>query len=120
MSFLAPVLFAAAVQTADFRLDRVLESLTGTHKHYTQYIDGIPVDGAARVESIDHHGRMRSSEQAARRRPAGWSAAGPAAVIAPPTADAKLVYLNLNGDAHLTWRFTVEQRRLEPYAHWID
>src|ERR1051325_3430015 len=96
---LLALLFAAQLHAADFRLDRVLESLTGTHKHYTQYIDGIPVDGAGRVESIDRAGRMRSAELTARRRPAGRSAAGSAAaLLSPPTPDAHLVYLNLNGD----------------------
>ncbi|MGZ7031470.1 MAG: hypothetical protein ACXVIJ_05800, partial [Thermoanaerobaculia bacterium] len=40
----------------DLRLDRVQESLTGTWRHYQQYIDGVPVLGGERMERTTRGG----------------------------------------------------------------
>ncbi|HKO56490.1 MAG TPA: proprotein convertase P-domain-containing protein [Thermoanaerobaculia bacterium] len=110
-TLLLALLVAAPVHAADFRLDRELQSLTGTHRHYTQYIDGIPVDGAARVESLGMDGRVRIEEHAAR---APLVAA--AAKKTPAVKGASLVYLNVDGEARLAWRHVTSDR----FAHWVD
>jgi subtilisin-like proprotein convertase family protein len=110
---LLALLLAAPLRAADFRLDRELQSLTGTHRHYTQYIDGLPVDGAARVESIGLDGRVRVEERAAR---APLAAAAKKPAIAAPAKDARLVYLDVDGDARLAWRYETSDR----FAHWVD
>ncbi|HEV7922988.1 MAG TPA: proprotein convertase P-domain-containing protein [Thermoanaerobaculia bacterium] len=107
---LLALLFAANLHAADFRLDRQVESLTGTHRHYTQYIDGLPVDGAARVESVLLDGRVRAEERAA-RAPLAASAKRSA-----PRKDATLVYLNVDGEARLAWRYVTSDH----FAHWMD
>src|SRR5215210_8636432 len=48
---LAAVLVSTSLFASDdFRLDRVQVSLTATHLHYQQYIDGVPVIGGERIE----------------------------------------------------------------------
>lgn len=107
---LLTLLVAASLHAADFRLDREVESLTGTHRHYTQYIDGLPVDGAGRVESVLLDGAVRAEERVARAPLAAFSR--PAA----PRKDATLVYLDLDGEARLAWRYVTSDR----FAHWLD
>src|ERR1051325_3215842 len=109
---LLALLFAAQLHAADFRLDRELESLTGTHRHYTQYIDGIPVDGAGRVESVLRGGRVRAEERVARAP----LVAAAARKLSAPRKDAALVYLNIDREARLAWRFVTSDH----FAHWLD
>ncbi len=123
--------------TSELRLDRVRESLTGTHRHYQQFIDGIEVVGGERSETLLREGALRvnfdrtahgvrTSSSAAIGRPAadfsnGETAAGrgrPAA--ADGDVRTPLVYVNVDGQARPARRVIVEQRRMEPHARYLD
>ncbi|MBV9496407.1 MAG: proprotein convertase P-domain-containing protein [Acidobacteria bacterium] len=120
---LLALLVAAHVHAADFRLDREVESLLGTHRHYTQYIDGIPVDGAARVESVmgTRGGGLQPVPARAEARAhvleaVAFSSNASIPDVPAPTKDATLVYLNLDGNGRLAWRYVTN----DYFAHWID
>lgn len=93
----------------DLRLEHVRESLTGTHYTYRQYIDGVPVIGGERVESRDWFGIIRSSEERL--------AVDPKTENRNPNADA---VINLAGIPRFARRVIVEERKLEPWAHYLD
>ncbi|MCU1347455.1 MAG: hypothetical protein JWO56_485, partial [Acidobacteria bacterium] len=99
----------------DLRLDTVRESLTGVHRTYRQFIDGIEVAGAARTESDTIDGRRVISERLA-VRPPGRSASA----LGLPAGGGRLVYLNVGGEARLARRVVSEERRLEPWARYYD
>ena len=44
------VLAALLLAAIDLRLDYVRHSLTATYRHYTQYVDGVPVLGGEVIE----------------------------------------------------------------------
>jgi subtilisin-like proprotein convertase family protein len=85
---------ALAVNSGEFRLDRVRESLTGSWPHYQQTIQGIDVIGGE---------------------------PGHAAVLrgVPPRARG-FVWVNVAGEARPARRVIVEERRLEPHARYFD
>lgn len=120
---LLALLVAAHVHAADFRLDREVESLLGTHRHYTQYINGIPVDGAARVESVmgTRGGGLPPAPAQAEARvhvleAVALSSNAATPDVPAPTKDATLVYLNVDRNAVLAWRYVTPDH----FAHWID
>lgn len=108
---------AATAQRSEMRLDRVRESLTGTHRHYQQTIDGIEVVGGERSETLLPEGAIRVDFE--RTAHIGVRASSPAA-IGRPAADRNLVYVNVDGEARLARRVVVEPRRLEPHAQYFD
>ncbi|HJT16987.1 MAG TPA: hypothetical protein VJ853_06360, partial [Thermoanaerobaculia bacterium] len=113
---LALLLSMSAVAFADdLRVDYTRESLTGTHIHYQQYIDGIPVIGGERIETIWRDGRRTFSETLA--KPASSRIAALSAT-APMAGD--LVYLNVNGEAKLVSRVVVEEQPHRKYANYYD
>src|SRR3954463_1485472 len=59
LPFLFLLLPAAAVNAQDLRLDYERQSLIGTYRHYTQYVDGLPVIGSEVIERIDRDGSVR-------------------------------------------------------------
>jgi subtilisin-like proprotein convertase family protein len=111
----ALLLFSTSLFAQDLRLDVVRESLTGTHRTYRQFIDGIEVAGAARTESDTIDGRRTVSDRLA-ARPLTRSAAA----LALPERGGELVYVNVDGEARLARRVVSEERRLEPWARYYD
>ncbi len=103
---------------SELRLDRVRESLTGTHRHYQQFIGGMEVVGGERAETLLPEGAIRVDFDRSARLPAGRVAA--TASLAGSAMPAGLVYVNVDGQARLTRRVVVEERRLEPHARYLD
>jgi len=125
--FLFPIVLlaaAAVVQAQDLRLDYERESLIGTYRHYTQYVDGLPVVGGEVIERVERNGTVRELHRAIA------TAAPKRALIAKSTAlasapagavrDEQLVAVNIDGEARPAWRVIVEQNPHEPVAHYID
>jgi len=99
----------------DLRVDYVRQSLTATHTHYQQFIDGIRVIGGERIETIDRGGRRVVTETLA--RPPLLARTTAAAVVA---ASGELVYLNVDGDARLARRAVIEETPLRRYEQVND
>ncbi|HLJ75057.1 MAG TPA: hypothetical protein VKU62_10755, partial [Thermoanaerobaculia bacterium] len=113
---LAVLLSISSVAFADdLRVDYTRESLTATHIHYQQYIDGIPVIGGERVESISHDGKRTFSETLAKP-----SSSRIAALSTNVPVAGDLVYLNMNGEARLASRVFVEEQPHRKYANYYD
>jgi subtilisin-like proprotein convertase family protein len=113
----ATSLFAqdARLSVPDLRLEAVRESLTGTHRTYRQFIDGVAVIAAGRSESDTIDGRRVVREGLA-ERPLTRSAAA----LALPVAGGELVYVNVEGEARLARRVVSQERKLEPWARYYD
>ncbi|HEX3577008.1 MAG TPA: proprotein convertase P-domain-containing protein, partial [Thermoanaerobaculia bacterium] len=115
---------AAAVHAQDLRLDYERESLLGTYRHYTQYVNGLPVLGGEVIERVAHDGSVRELHRAiATPSPKRALIAKSAAVAAAPPGDlrdAQLVAVNVGGEARPAWRVVVEEKPHEPVAHYID
>ena len=58
------LLSAAAVNAQDLRLDYERQSLVGTYRHYTQFIDDLPVIGGEVIERVDRDGNVRELHRA--------------------------------------------------------
>ncbi|MEA2326430.1 MAG: hypothetical protein QOE68_1389 [Thermoanaerobaculia bacterium] len=115
---------AAAVSAQDLRLDYERESLLGTYRHYTQYVDGLPVLGGEVIERVAHDGSVRELHRAI-ATPAPKRALIPkskAITYASSGAfqDVQLVAVNDRGEARPAWRVIVEEKPHEPVAHYID
>lgn len=118
------VLSAAVVNAQDLRLDYERQSLIGTYRHYTQYVDGLPVLGGEVIERVDRDGRVRELHRAIAtaapkraliaKRSALWM------VPAGAVRDEQLVAVNISGEARPAWRVVVEENLHEPTAHYID
>ncbi len=105
--------FAASLAHGDdLRIDRIRESLTGTHIHYQQFLGGIPVIGGERIENINRGGRREVLEQLARRQ------VSPLASAMMAARAGELVYLNENGEARLASRVIVEEQPFRRYANY--
>src|SRR5947199_9384053 len=121
---LALLFFAAAVHAQDLRLDYDRESLLGTYRHYTQYVNGLPVLGGEVIERVNHDGTVRELHRAiATPAPKRSLMAKSTAVAAAPAGDvrdAELVAVNMRGEARTAWRVVVEEKPHEPVAHYID
>src|SRR5437763_4470394 len=122
--FLSLLFLAAAVNAQDLRLDYERESLLGTYRHYTQYVDGLPVLGGEVIERVAHDGSVRELHRAiATPAPKRGLIAKSTAVAAAPAGDvrdAELVAVNMRGEARAAWRIVVEEKLHEPVAHYID
>jgi subtilisin-like proprotein convertase family protein len=114
----------AAVNAQDLRLDYERESLIGTYRHYTQYVDGLPVIGGEVIERVDHDGSVRELHRSiANAAPKRALIAKSAALTNAPSGavrDEQLVAVNVSGEARPAWRVVVEQNPHEPVAHYID
>src|SRR5438270_4172633 len=98
------LLFLAANAYADdLRIDYTRESLTGTHIHYQQYLNGIRVVGGDRVETIMRDGKREVLDHLARA-----PRSTVAAMFKAPVAG-EIVYLNMDGDARLASRVVAEE-----------
>lgn len=121
---LSLVFLAAAVNAQDLRLDYERESLLGTYRHYTQYVDGLPVLGGEVIERVEHDGSVRELYRAiAAPGPRRALIAKSSAVASAPRGnlrDAQLVAVNHGGEARPAWRVVVEEKPHEPVAHYID
>ena len=115
---------AAAVNAQDLRLDYERESLLGTYRHYTQYVDGLPVLGGEVIERVAHDGTLRELHRSiATPSPKHNLIAKSTALAAAPRGnvrDAQLVAVNDRGDARPAWRIVAEEKPHEPVAHYID
>jgi subtilisin-like proprotein convertase family protein len=115
---------AAAANAQDLRLDYERESLLGTYRHYTQYVDGLPVLGGEVIERVARDGSVRELHRAiAAPAPKRSLIAKSTAVAAAPPGnlrDAQLVAVNHFGEARPAWRIVVEEKPHEPVAHYID
>src|SRR5213593_2350404 len=98
----------------DLRVDYTRESLTGTHVHYQQYIDGIRVVGGERIESIGSDGKREVVDRLALRPSSS------VAVLSTAPRGGELVYLNVDGAARLASRVVVEEQPYRPYANYYD
>jgi subtilisin-like proprotein convertase family protein len=118
------LLLAAAVNAQDLRLDYERESLLGTYRHYTQYMDGSPVLGGEVVERVARDGSVSELHRAlATRAPKRSLIAKSTAVAAAPRGlvrDAQLVAVNDGGEARPAWRIIVEEKPHEPVAYYVD
>src|SRR5947209_7223559 len=121
---LAVLFFAAAANAQDLRLDYERESLLGTNRHYTQYVDGLPVLGGEVIERVAHDGSVRELHRAiATPAPKRSLIAKSTAIAAAPRGnvrDVQLVAVNRGGEARPAWRVIVEEKPHEPVAHYID
>src|SRR5437763_7827101 len=115
---IALLCLAAAANAQDLRLDYERESLLGTYRHYTQYVDGLPVLGGEVIERVAHDGSVRELHRAiAKAGPRRSLIAKSAAVAAAPIGnvrDTQLVAVNSGGEARPAARVAVEQRLHEP------
>ncbi len=118
------LLSAAAVNAQDLRLDYQRESLTGTYRHYTQYVDGLPVLGGEVIERADRDGTTRELHRAiASAAPKRTLIAKQSALWALPAGavrDQQMVAVNVGGEARPAWRVVVEENPHEPVAHYVD
>jgi len=108
--------FASTAFGEDLRVDYTRESLTGSHIHYQQYIDGIRVVGGERIESTWRDGRREVTDHLATRRDAGRISA--LSTAAPRAGE--LVYLNVDGEARLASRVVIEEQPYKKYANYYD
>src|SRR3954464_1867713 len=112
------LLTAAAVNAQDLRLDYERESLLGTYRHYTQYVDGLPVLGGEVIERVAHDGSVRELHRAiATRAPKRSLIAKSTAVAAAPVGDvrdAELVAVNMRGAPRPAWRAIAAQQPPAP------
>jgi subtilisin-like proprotein convertase family protein len=115
---------AAAVNAQDLRLDYERESLLGTYRHYTQYVNGLPVLGGEVIERVAHDGSVRELHRTlATPSPKRSLIAKSTAIASAPRGnvrDAQLVAVNDRGEARPAWRVVVEEKPHEPVAHYID
>jgi subtilisin-like proprotein convertase family protein len=115
---------AAAANAQDLRLDYERESLLGTYRHYTQYVDGLPVLGGEVIERVARDGSVHELHRviAAPAPKRSLIAKSTAVASAPPgnLRDAQLVAVNHLGEARPAWRVLVEEKPHEPVAHYID
>jgi subtilisin-like proprotein convertase family protein len=115
---------AAAANAQDLRLDYERESLLGTYRHYTQYVDGLPVLGGEVIERVARDGSVHELHRviAAPAPKRSLIAKSTAVAAAPPgnLRDAQLVAVNHLGEARPAWRVIVEEKPHEPVAHYID
>ena len=117
-------LSGAVANAQDLRLDYERQSLIGTYRHYTQYVDGLPVLGGEVIERVDHDGSVRELHRAIAtaapkrtliaKRSALWM------VPAGAVRDEQLVAVSVSGEARPAWRVVVEENPHEPTAHYID
>ena len=118
------LLSAAAANAQDLRLDYERHSLTGTYRHYTQYVDGLPVLGGEVIERVDHDGGVRELHRAiAAAAPKQTLIAKRSALWLAPAGeirDQQLVAINVRGEARPAWRVVVEENPHEPIAHYFD
>src|SRR5437764_2915410 len=95
---LALLVLPFAANAQDLRLDYERESLLGTYRHYTQYVDGLPVLGGEVIERVAHDGSVRELHRAiATPAPRRILIAKSTAVAAAPggnVRDAQLVAVN--------------------------
>jgi subtilisin-like proprotein convertase family protein len=121
---LALLFLAAAVHAQDLRLDYERDSLLGTYRHYTQYVNGLPVLGGEVIERVAHDGSIRELHRAiATPAPKRSLIVKSTAIAAAPQGDlrdAQLVAVNVGGEARPAWRVVVEEKPHEPVAHYID
>ena len=108
------LLFVLLLTADDLRVDYTRESLTGTHVHYQQYIDGIRVVGGERIESIGSDGKREVVDRLALRPSSS------VAVLSTAPRGGELVYLNVDGAARLASRVVVEEQPYRPYANYYD
>src|SRR5207244_4232744 len=99
---------------ADLQIDYTRESLTGTHIHYQQYLNGLRVVGGERVETITRGGKRQTQDHLARAPLAAIAAMSRAPI------GGELVYLNIDGEARLASRVVVEEQPHRPYANYYD
>jgi subtilisin-like proprotein convertase family protein len=118
------VLYARSVNAQDLRLDYQRESLIGTYRHYTQYVNGLPVLGGEVIERVDHNGGVRELHRAiATAAPKRTLIAKRSALWAVPMGavrDEQLVAVSVDGEARPAWRVIVEENPHEPTAHYMD
>jgi len=99
-------------------------SLTGTWRTYRQVVDGLEVYGTDVVERVDADGSVhelhRSLARAAARRPLIAATQARAHLPAGRVARQDLAAVNVNGEARPVWRVVVEERPMEPVAHFVD
>ncbi|MCU1230258.1 MAG: bacillolysin, partial [Acidobacteria bacterium] len=109
------IFFALPLAADEFRVDRVLESLTGTYRHSTQLIDGIEVVGGEKIERIRRDGTSDVVyERALQKAPVTIMAA------TSPRDNATRVYVDVNGVARPAWKIILYERPLEPFAEYYD
>ena len=110
----------------DLRLDYTRESLTATYRHYTQYLDGLPVVGGEVIERIDRDGHQQethrslahlAADDAGRRSPRSLAMQ---TVPAGTLLDEKQVILNENGIGRRASRLVIEETPHHPWAHYVD
>src|SRR5437773_4564448 len=102
---------AASAYADDLRIDYTRESLTGTHVHYQQYLNGIRVVGGDRVETIARDGKHETLDHLARPPRSTVSA------MAKAPIGGEIVYLNVDGDARLASRVVTEAEPHQRYAN---
>src|SRR5437763_7181126 len=121
--FLSLLFLAAAVNAQDLRLDYERESLLGTYRHYTQYVDGLPVLGGEVIERVAHDGSVRELHRAiatpSAKRVLIAKSTALAAAPRGNVRDAQLVAVNSGGEARPAWRVVVEEKPHQPIAHYI-
>lgn len=112
-ALLVLILSSTVAFAQDLRVDYTRQSLTGTHIHSQQYLDGLSVIGGEQIETFTAGGWHGLYQNLARRPRAGISAD----VLAPRAGE--LVYVNDNGVARLASRVVVNDgwRR---YANLYD
>src|SRR6266851_3223679 len=98
----------------DLRVDYTRESLTSTHVHYQQYLNGLRVIGGERIQTVTRDGRRSVADHLARSPIAAMAATANAPI------GGELVYLNEDGDARLVARVVTEDRPHQLYVNYYD
>jgi subtilisin-like proprotein convertase family protein len=118
------LLSAAAVNAQDLRLDYQRESLIGTYRHYTQYVNGLPVLGGEVIERVEHDGAIRELHRviatAAPKRTLIAKGSALWALPAGTVRDEQMVAVNVEGEARPAWRVVVEETPHHPVARYVD
>jgi len=124
VAILSLLLAASASAGETLKLVAERQSLLGTWRTYRQVIDGLEVYGTDVIERVDAGGNAhelhRTMAHAAAHRPLIAATEARTHLPAGRVAAQQLVALNVGGEARPAWRVVVEERPMEPVAHFVD
>src|SRR5437773_12055020 len=87
--------------------------ISATYRHYTQYVDGVPVLGGEVIERVDADGSVHEVYRALARHQ------DPSPAERKGMADGR-VRVNINGEARPARRIIIEERPHERVARYVD
>jgi hypothetical protein len=111
------MLAALLLAAIDLRLDYVRHSLTATYRHYTQYVDGVPVLGGEVIEKDGQEAYRALGVRPSRPLSSGVS---PGDVWLESDRAGRALGAGETPALRLAHRLVVEERPHEPVARYID